>query len=145
MSAIAHIHAREILDSRGNPTLEADVALSCGARGRAAVPSGASTGAREAVELRDGESRRYGGRGVQTAVSHVNGEICKALLGADGDRQDQLDALMVALDGTANRSRLGANAILAVSLAAARAAAVARRASRSTAAWAPGRPPCRRR
>ena len=126
MSAIAHIHAREILDSRGNPTLEAEVALSCGARGRAAVPSGASTGAREAVELRDGDSRRYGGRGVRSAVSHVNGEICKVLLGADGERQDQLDARMVALDGTANRSRLGANAILAVSLAAARAAAAAR-------------------
>ena len=100
--------------------------LSCGAFGRAAVPSGASTGAREAVELRDGDSRRYAGRGVQRAVSHVNGEICKSLLGADGARQDQLDAQMVALDGTANRSRLGANAILAVSLAAARAAAAAR-------------------
>ena len=102
------------------------MALSCGASGRAAVPSGASTGAREAVELRDGDSRRYGGRGVRSAVGHVNGEICKALLGADGERQDRLDAQMIALDGTANRSRLGANAILAVSLAAARAAALAR-------------------
>ena len=98
------------------------MALSCGARGRAAVPSGASTGAREAVELRDGDSGRFGGRGVQSAVRHVNGEICKALLGSDGARQDELDARMVTLDGTANRSRLGANAILAVSLAAARAA-----------------------
>ena len=126
MTAIAHVQAREILDSRGNPTLEAEVVLSCGARGRAGVPSGASTGAREAVELRDGESHRYAGRGVQMAVSHVNGEIREALLGMDCERQDQLDARMVALDGTANRSRLGANAILAVSLAAARAAAVAR-------------------
>ena len=125
MNAIAHIHAREILDSRGNPTLEAEVELNCGAKGRAAVPSGASTGAREAVELRDGESRRYGGRGVQNAVSNVNGEICKALLGMDGAGQEELDARMIALDGTANRSRLGANAILAVSLAAARAAAAA--------------------
>lgn len=102
------------------------MALSCGARGRAAVPSGASTGVREAVELRDGDSGRFGGRGVQTAVSHVNGEICRALLGANGHEQDQLDARMIALDGTTNRSRLGANAILAVSLAAARAASAAR-------------------
>ena len=125
MSAIAHIHAREILDSRGNPTLEAEVALGCGARGRAAVPSGASTGAREAVELRDGDADRYGGRGVRTAVRHVNGEIRDALLGMDAGRQDRLDAQMIALDGTGNRSRLGANAILAVSLASARAAAAA--------------------
>ena len=125
MSAIAHIHAREILDSRGNPTLEAEVALGCGARGRAAVPSGASTGAREAVELRDGDADRYGGRGVRTAVGHVNGEIRDALLGMDAGRQDRLDAQMIALDGTGNRSRLGANAILAVSLASARAAAAA--------------------
>ena len=126
MTEITAVHAREILDSRGNPTLEAEVSLSCGAQGRAAVPSGASTGAREAVELRDGDSGRYGGRGVQTAVGHVNGEICKALLGMDGDNQAELDARMIALDGTANRSRLGANAILGVSLAAARAAASAR-------------------
>ena len=101
--------------------------LSCGASGRAAVPSGASTGAREAVELRDGETQRYGGRGVRRAVGHVNGEIRDALLGMNGGGQEQLDARMVALDGTANRSRLGANAILAVSLAYARAAAAAQR------------------
>ncbi len=122
MSAIVHIHAREILDSRGNPTLEAEVALSCGAAGRAAAPSGASTGAREAVELRDRDRDRYGGRGVRQAVGHVNGEICKALIGMDGTHQEELDACMVDLDGTANRSRLGANAILSVSLACARAA-----------------------
>ena len=127
VSAIARIHAREILDSRGNPTLEAEVALSCGACGRAAVPSGASTGAREAVELRDGQAERYGGRGVRRAVGHVNVEIRDALLGREAPRQEQLDARMVALDGTSNRSRLGANAILAVSLAYARAAAAAER------------------
>lgn len=125
MTAIARIHAREILDSRGNPTLEAEVSLDCGAGGRAAVPSGASTGAREAVELRDGQAERYAGRGVRLAVSHVNGEIRDVLLGMDGSRQDELDLRMIALDGTPNRSRLGANAILAVSLACARAAAEA--------------------
>lgn len=125
MSAIVRIQAREILDSRGNPTLEAEVALACGACGRAAVPSGASTGAREAVELRDGDRKRYGGRGVRRAAGHVNGELRDALLGMDGCRQRELDERMVALDGTANRSRLGANAILAVSLACARAAAAA--------------------
>ena len=127
MSVIARIHAREILDSRGNPTLEAEVALSCGASGRAAVPSGASTGAREAVELRDGQAERYGGRGVRRAVGHVNFEIREALLGREALGQEELDARMVALDGTSNRSRLGANAILAVSLAYARAAAAAAR------------------
>ena len=128
MSAITGIHALEILDSRGHPTLEAEVTLSCGAAGRAAVPSGASTGAREAVELRDGEPRRYGGRGVRSAVGHVNGEIRDTLLGMNGAGQEELDARLVALDGTANRARLGANAMLAVSLACARAAAAADRA-----------------
>lgn len=128
MSVITEIHALEILDSRGNPTLEAEVTLRCGAAGRAAVPSGASTGAREAVELRDGEPLRYGGRGVRSAVGHVNGEIRDALLGMNGTGQEQLDARLVALDGTPNRARLGANAILAVSLACARAAAAAERA-----------------
>ena len=128
MSAIIGIHALEILDSRGHPTLEAEVTLSCGAAGRAAVPSGASTGAREAVELRDGEPRRYGGRGVRSAVGHVNGEIRDTLLGMNGAGQEELDARLVALDGTPNRARLGANAMLAVSLACARAAAAADRA-----------------
>ena len=128
MSAITGIHALEILDSRGHPTLEAEVTLSCGAAGRAAVPSGATTGAREAVELRDGEPRRYGGRGVRSAVGHVNGEIRDTLLGMNGAGQEELDARLVALDGTPNRARLGANAMLAVSLACARAAAAAARA-----------------
>ncbi len=127
MSAITGIHALEILDSRGNPTLETEVTLRCGAAGRAAVPSGASTGVREAVELRDGEPRRYSGRGVRSAVGHVNGEIRDALLGMNGTGQEQLDARLVALDGTPNRARLGANAILSVSLACARAAAAADR------------------
>ena len=125
MSRITRIHAREILDSRGNPTVEAEVGLSCGAAGRAAVPSGASTGAREAVELRDGDQRRYGGRGVRQAVGHVNGRMRDALLGVDGGNQQELDLRMVELDGTGNRSALGANAMLAVSLASARAAAAA--------------------
>ncbi len=125
MSRIVRIHAREILDSRGHPTLEAEVGLACGASGRAAVPSGASTGAREAVELRDADEARYGGRGVRRAVGRVNGEIRDALLGMDGACQQALDSRMVERDGTANRSRLGANAMLAVSLACARAAAAA--------------------
>ncbi len=123
MSRITRIHAREILDSRGNPTVEAEVGLSCGAVGRAAVPSGASTGAREAVELRDGDKARFGGRGVRRAVAHVNGRIREALLGMDGGNQQALDSRMVELDATGNRSALGANAMLAVSLASARAAA----------------------
>ena len=123
MSQIAEIIGREILDSRGNPTVEADVVLASGARGRAAVPSGASTGTREAVELRDGDKRRYGGKGVQKAVSHVNGEIRIALLGQDAADQEAIDHIMIDLDGTPNKSRLGANAILAVSLAMARAMA----------------------
>jgi enolase len=120
---ITLIHGRQILDSRGNPTVEVDVALGGGALGRAAVPSGASTGAREAIELRDGEGTRYFGKGVGRAVEAVNGELCEALLGRDATEQAQLDRSMIELDGTDNKSRLGANAILGVSLALAKAAA----------------------
>ncbi len=123
MSIIVDVKAREILDSRGNPTVEADVILESGATGRAAVPSGASTGSREAIELRDGDTQRYGGKGVKKACAHVNGEIRRALLGKDAVDQDAVDRIMIELDGTKNKSRLGANAILAVSLACARAAA----------------------
>ena len=123
---ISNVHAREILDSRGNPTVEADVTLDGGAWGRAAVPSGASTGEREALELRDGDPSRYGGKGVRKAVSNVNGPIAKALAGREFD-QRALDAAMIALDGTATKSALGANALLAVSMAAVRAEAAARR------------------
>ena len=123
MSAIVDIHAREILDSRGNPTVEVEVELETGAAGRAAVPSGASTGAFEAVELRDGDASRYGGKGVQNAVDAVNTEIFEALSGMDADEQALLDERMIALDGTENKARLGANAILGVSLAMAKAAA----------------------
>ncbi len=123
MSAIADIRAREILDSRGNPTVEADVVLKSGAHGRAAVPSGASTGSREALELRDNDPKRYGGKGVRQAVAHVNGEIRQALLGKNAADQAGVDNVMLGLDGTPTKSRLGANAILAVSLATARAAA----------------------
>lgn len=123
MSKIIGIHAREILDSRGNPTVEVDVELKSGAFGRAAVPSGASTGAREAVELRDGDKTRYGGKGVLKAVSHVNEEICTTLLGMDARNQASIDNTMLELDGTDNKQRLGANAVLGVSLAVARAAA----------------------
>lgn len=123
MPRMIGIHAREILDSRGNPTLEVDVELKSGAFGRAAVPSGASTGTREAVELRDGDPSRYGGKGVLKAVGHVNDEICAALLGRDAREQEQIDRALIELDGTENKSRLGANAILGVSLAVARAAA----------------------
>jgi enolase len=123
MSAISDIVAREILDSRGNPTVEVDVILEGGAVGRAAVPSGASTGAHEAAELRDGDAARYGGKGVQQAVENVTGEIFDAIGGLDPFEQIQIDRVMVALDGTENKSRLGANAILAVSLAVAKAAA----------------------
>ena len=121
---IHSIQAREILDSRGNPTVEVDVTLEGGALGRAAVPSGASTGTREALELRDGDARRYGGKGVQKAVAHVNGEIAKALAGADAD-QRAIDARLQQLDGTPNLGRLGANAALGVSMAVARANAAA--------------------
>ncbi len=123
MSAIADIVAREVLDSRGNPTVEVDVVLDSGVMGRAIVPSGASTGAHEAVELRDGDKSRYGGKGVQTACANVEGEIFDALGGMDPLDQVKLDELMIDLDGTPNKARLGANAILAVSLAVAKAAA----------------------
>ncbi len=126
MSRIADIRGREIIDSRGNPTVEADVRLDSGAVGRAAVPSGASTGTREAVELRDGDPRRYGGKGVRNAVANVNGEIRSALVGQDAAEQARLDERLIALDGTETKSRLGANALLAVSLAAAHATAADR-------------------
>jgi len=123
MTAITDIHAREILDSRGNPTVEVEVTLESGTVGRAAVPSGASTGAHEAVELRDNDPKRYGGKGVKRAVAAVNGEIFDALSGFDAEAQAALDRVMIDLDGTPNKGRLGANAILGVSLAAARAQA----------------------
>src|SRR2546422_64036 len=123
MSLIDYIHAREILDSRGNPTVEADVILCNGAMGRAAVPSGASTGEHEAVELRDGDGQRYGGKGVLKAVHNVNELIVRALKGMDARDQGEIDRTLIELDGTATKSKLGANAILAVSLATARAAA----------------------
>jgi enolase len=123
MSSIVDIVAREILDSRGNPTIEADVLLESGAMGRAAVPSGASTGSREAIELRDGDAKRYGGKGVLKAVEAVNTEISEAIVGLDASEQAFIDKTLVELDGTENKSRLGANATLAVSMAAAKAAA----------------------
>jgi len=123
MKTIKAIQAREIIDSRGNPTVEADVILDSGIVGRAAVPSGASTGSREAIELRDDDQQRFSGKGVLKAVNHVNTEIAKALIGQDVSQQRQLDETMIALDGTANKARLGANAILAVSMACAKAAA----------------------
>jgi enolase len=126
MTAIRDIHAREILDSRGNPTVEVDVVLEGGITGRAAVPSGASTGAHEAVELRDGDKKRYGGKGVTKAVAAVNGELFDALSGLDAEDQAQIDRTMIELDGTANKSHFGANAILGISLAVAKAAAAAR-------------------
>jgi enolase len=126
MTAILDIHARQIIDSRGNPTVEVDVLLEDGSFGRAAVPSGASTGAYEAVELRDGDKKRFLGKGVQKAVDAVNGEIAGALTGLDAEDQGEVDAAMIALDGTPNKARLGANAILGVSLAVAKAAGDAR-------------------
>ncbi len=123
MSAIVDVIAREILDSRGNPTIEADVVLESGISGRAAVPSGASTGSKEAIELRDGDPARYGGKGVQKAVEHVNTEICEAIIGLDASEQAFIDRTMIELDGSENKERLGANAILAVSCAVAKAAA----------------------
>ena len=123
MSAIVGVHGREILDSRGNPTVEAEVTLETGVRGRAAVPSGASTGAHEAVELRDGDRNRYMGKGVRTAVENINGRIAGALRGFEAREQLDIDRTMIELDGTPNKRKLGANAILAVSMAAARAAA----------------------
>lgn len=123
MSSIEHVHARQILDSRGNPTIEVDIRLASGAWGRAAVPSGASTGTREALELRDGEAP-FGGKGVMHAVGNVNGEVAGAVRGRDADDQRALDESLIALDGTEGKSRLGANALLGVSMAAARAAAM---------------------
>ena len=123
MTEITRVVGREILDSRGNPTVEADVWLADGSMGRAAVPSGASTGEHEAIELRDGEKSRYLGKGTRKAVQHVNGEIAAAMTGMDASNQEEIDRKMIALDGTPNKGRLGANAILAVSMAAARAAA----------------------
>src|SRR3990167_5396383 len=122
-SAIANIQALEILDSRGNPTIQVQVTLSSGASGVAAVPSGASTGTHEALELRDGDPKRYHGKGVLKAVNFVNGEICRELRGKNPNSQEDIDHLMIELDGTDNKSRLGANAILGVSLAVAHAAA----------------------
>ena len=124
MSAIVDVRGREILDSRGNPTVEVDVELESGAIGRAAVPSGASTGAHEAVELRDGDKKRYGGKGVLKAVSAVNTEIMDLLSGLEARDQIKIDRAMIDLDGTPNKGRLGANAILGVSLAVAKAAAL---------------------
>ena len=123
MTAILDVTAREILDSRGNPTVEVDVVLEDGSMGRAAVPSGASTGAHEAVELRDGDKSRYLGKGVTKAVAAVNGEIFDALAGMEAEDQIAIDRTMIELDGTANKAKLGANAILGVSLAVAKAAA----------------------
>ena len=125
MTTILDIIGREILDSRGNPTVEVDVILEDGTLGRAAVPSGASTGAHEAVELRDGDKTRYMGKGVQNAVAFVNGEIAEALVGVDATEQLAIDRALIEMDGTPNKARLGANAILGVSLAVAKAAAEA--------------------
>jgi enolase len=126
MTLIVDVHGRQILDSRGNPTVEVDVTLEDGSMGRAAVPSGASTGAHEAVELRDGDKSRWGGKGVTRAVDSVNGEIAEEVIGLEAEDQAEIDASMLALDGTENKGRLGANAILGVSLATAKAAADAR-------------------
>jgi enolase len=125
MTEIVNVKAREILDSRGNPTVEVDVELACGASGRAAVPSGASTGTREALELRNGRAKRYGGKGVTTAVSNVNKQIADAVRGMDATNQTSVDQAMLQLDGTSNKSKLGANAILGVSMAVSRAGAMA--------------------
>ncbi len=129
MSQIVRVVAQEIIDSRGNPTVEAEVTLASGARGRAAAPSGASTGTREAVELRDGDKKRYSGKGVTKAVIHVEREIAQAVIGMEAENQAALDARMIELDGTANKARIGANAILSVSLANAHAAAAESRLS----------------
>src|SRR5258707_2941885 len=123
MSAIVDVIAREILDSRGMPTVEADVLLESGVMGRAAVPSGASTGEKEAIELRDGDAKRYGGKGVLRACENVNTEICEAIIGLDAVEQTFIDRTLIDLDGTENKARLGANALLAVSMAVARGAA----------------------
>src|SRR5581483_7005104 len=123
MSQIAKIHARQILDSRGNPTIEVDVYTTSGTLGRAAVPSGASTGTREAVELRDGDKTKYLGKGVLKAVENVNTTIAKEIVGMEADKQKEIDVKMIDLDGTPTKGKLGANAILSVSLAVAKAAA----------------------
>src|SRR6202051_4625577 len=123
MSRIVDIRGRQIIDSRGNPTVEADVVLHSGIVGRAAVPSGASTGSREAMELRDGDAKRFGGKGVLKAVAHINGPLRDLVLGWDAQDQRGIDAKMIKADGTESKSNLGANALLAVSLAAAHAAA----------------------
>ena len=123
MTAIIDVHGRQILDSRGNPTVEVEVTLEDGSMGRAAVPSGASTGAHEAVELRDGDKSRWGGKGVDGAVRSVNGEIADEIVGHEAEDQADVDAALIALDGSENKGRLGANAILGVSLATAKAAA----------------------
>src|SRR5512135_3752464 len=123
MSAIVDVIAREVLDSRGNPTIEADVLLESGIIGRASVPSGASTGSKEAIEMRDGDKQRYLGKGVLKAVENVNTEICEAIIGLDATEQAFVDRTLIDLDGTENKSRLGANSILAVSMAVAKAAA----------------------
>src|SRR5215469_4396876 len=122
-TTITEVHAREILDSRGNPTVEAEVTLDDGSIGRAAVPSRASTGEHEAVELRDGDLKRYGGKGVLKAVGNVNGPMARALKGMNARDQGEIDRTLIELDGTPNKSKLGANALLAVSMATARAAA----------------------
>ena len=124
-TTIKAIHSREILDSRGNPTVEVEVTLGCGIKARAAVPSGASTGSKEAVELRDKDPKRFGGKGVLKAVANVNDPIAKALIGLEATQQALIDQTMIELDGTPNKGKLGANAILGVSLACARAAAIA--------------------
>lgn len=126
MSLIKQVKARQIIDSRGNPTVEADVILECGAMGRAASPSGASTGSREAIELRDGDKSKFQGKGVLNAVNNINGEIRQALIGQDATAQAKIDQIMIDLDGTHNKARLGANAILAVSMAVAKAAAASK-------------------
>ncbi|RTL26647.1 MAG: phosphopyruvate hydratase, partial [Rhodocyclaceae bacterium] len=125
MSKIIDLIGREIIDSRGNPTVECDVILDCGAVGRAAVPSGASTGSREAIELRDKDPARYGGKGTRQAVAHLDGEIRRALVGLPASEQVRIDQTLINLDGTDNKSRLGANALLAASMATAHAAAAA--------------------
>ena len=125
MVEITDVKAREILDSRGNPTVEVDVFAACGAMGRAAVPSGASTGKREALELRDKRSKRFGGKGVKTAVKNINSKIAQSVRGMNVSDQVKLDRLLIKLDGTSNKSKLGANAILGVSMATAKAAASA--------------------
>src|SRR4051794_36566709 len=125
MTAIVRVHGRQVLDSRGNPTVEVDVELADGSLGRAAVPSGASTGTKEAVELRDGDKARFHGKGVRKAVDAVNTEIAEAVVGLDAEAQAEVDRALIALDGTANKARLGANATLGVSLAVVKAAAAA--------------------